>query len=95
MEMGYCLDPEGNGVGLVGGNEARPSLSERGKDRQLKPSEIRDNMEKDEEEQPIQTWWRRIGANRSRSHFIVLFILFMSVIAGVLIVTTVFFLTGE
>jgi hypothetical protein len=30
-------------------------LPERGKDRQLKPSEIRDNMEKDEEEQPIQT----------------------------------------
>jgi hypothetical protein len=52
MEMGCCLDPEGNGVSLEGG-EAGPGLPERGKDRQLKPSEGRDNMKEDEEEQPI------------------------------------------
>ncbi len=55
METGYYLDPEGNGVSLVGGGEAGPSPPERGKDRQLKPSKITDNMEKDEEEQPIRT----------------------------------------
>jgi hypothetical protein len=37
------------------GVEAGPSPPERGKDRQLKPNEDRGNMEKDEEEQPIQT----------------------------------------
>jgi hypothetical protein len=31
-----------------------PGLPERGKDRQLKPGEGRDNMEKDEGEQPIR-----------------------------------------
>jgi hypothetical protein len=55
MGTGCCLDPEGNGVGLGGGEEAGPGPPKRGKDRQLKPSEGRDNMEKDEEEQPIRT----------------------------------------
>jgi hypothetical protein len=55
METGYCLDPEENGVGLGGGGEAGPGLPERGKDRQLKPDEGWDNMEKDEEEQPNWT----------------------------------------
>ncbi len=41
METGYCLDPEGNGVGLGGEGEAGPGLLERGKDRQLKPGEGR------------------------------------------------------
>jgi hypothetical protein len=52
---GCCLDPEGNGAGLGEGGEAGPGPPEWGKDRQLKPSEGRDNTEKDEEEQPIQT----------------------------------------
>jgi hypothetical protein len=76
MEAGYCLDQEGNGVGLGGGGEAGPSLPERGKGRQLKPSEGKDNMEKDEEQ-------------------LMLVFLFMSVIAGVLIVTAGFLLSGE
>ncbi len=55
METGYCLDPEENGVGLGGGGEAGPGPPERGKDRQLKPGEGWDNMEKDEEKQPNWT----------------------------------------
>ncbi len=55
METSYCLDPEGNGVGLGGGGEAGPGLPDWGKDRQLKTGKGRDNMEKDEEEQPIRT----------------------------------------
>jgi hypothetical protein len=42
-------------VYIGGGGEAGPSPPERGKDKQLRPSEGRDNMEKDEEEQPIGT----------------------------------------
>ncbi len=55
METGRCLDQGGNGTGLEGGGEARPGPPERGKDRQLKPSEDRDNMERGEEEEPIRT----------------------------------------
>ncbi len=55
METGYCLDPGGNGVSLGGGGEPGPGPAEKGKERKLKPSEGRDNIEKDEEEQPIQT----------------------------------------
>ncbi len=55
METGCCLDPEGNGAGLGAGDEVGPGLPERGKDSQLKPVKGRDNMEKDEEEQLIQT----------------------------------------
>ncbi len=54
METGCCLNPEGNGAGLGEVGEAGPGLPERGKDRQLEPSEDRVNMKKDEEEQPIQ-----------------------------------------
>jgi hypothetical protein len=54
METSYYMDPEGNGIGLRGGDEAGPGPPERGKDRQLQPGEGRDNMEKDEEEPPIQ-----------------------------------------
>jgi hypothetical protein len=50
-----CLDQEGNGAGLGEGGEAGTGLPEREKDRHLKPSEGRDNMGKDEEEQPIRT----------------------------------------
>ncbi len=53
METGYCLDPEGNGVGLGGGGEAVPGPPEKGKDRQLKPTKGRDNMEKDCEEHSL------------------------------------------
>ncbi len=56
MEMGCCLDPGGSVAGLEGGGEARPGPPEREKDRQLKPSEGRDNMKKEEaEEEPIRT----------------------------------------
>jgi hypothetical protein len=51
MEMGCCLGSEVNGVSMGGGVESRPGPPERGKDKQLKPSKDRDNIEKDEEEQ--------------------------------------------
>jgi hypothetical protein len=54
---------------------------EKGKDRQLKPSKGRDNMKKDEGEEPIRTRWRRIGANRVSYHLIV-FVFHMSVMQG-------------
>jgi hypothetical protein len=55
METDHCLDPRENGTGLEGGDGARPSPPERGKDRQLKPSEGGDNMEKEGEGEPIRT----------------------------------------
>jgi hypothetical protein len=55
MGTGCCLGPERNGVSMGGGGEGGPGLPERGKDKQLMPSKGRDNMEKDEEEQPNQT----------------------------------------
>jgi hypothetical protein len=55
MEMGCCIDPGRNGTSLKGGGEAGPSLPKMGKDRQLKPSKGRDNMKKDEQEEPIWT----------------------------------------
>jgi hypothetical protein len=54
LEAGHCLDPGENRTGLEGGGEARPGPPERGKDRQLNPSEDGDNIEKGEEE-PIRT----------------------------------------
>ncbi len=63
MEMGCCLDPEGNRLlpgpsgkwgQIRGRGGAGPGPPERGKDRQLKPSKGRDNMKEDEEEQPLQ-----------------------------------------
>jgi hypothetical protein len=53
METGSCLDPGKNGTSLEVGGKARPGSTERGKDRQLKPREDRDNMKKEEEEEPI------------------------------------------
>jgi hypothetical protein len=38
-----------------GRGQVRPRPLERGKERQLKPSEDRDNMKKEEEEEPIWT----------------------------------------
>jgi hypothetical protein len=55
MEIGSCLDPRENGTGLEGGGEAGPSLPERRKDRQLKPSRDGDKMRKEEYEEPTQT----------------------------------------
>ncbi len=52
---GCCLGPERNGVSMGGWGEGGPDLPERGKDRQVKPSKGRDNMKKDEEEQPNRT----------------------------------------
>ncbi len=51
METGCCLGSQVNGVSMGGGVESRPGPPERGKDKQLKPSKDRDNIEKDEEEQ--------------------------------------------
>jgi hypothetical protein len=46
METCSCLDPGKNETSLEGGGKAGPGLPERGEDRQLKPSEDRDNMKK-------------------------------------------------
>jgi hypothetical protein len=54
METGSCLDPGENGTCLEGGGKAAPGPPERGKNRQLKPSEDRNNMKKEEEEEPIR-----------------------------------------
>jgi hypothetical protein len=51
METGCCLGSEGNSVSMGGVSEGGPGLPERGKDKQSMPSEGRDNMEKEEEEQ--------------------------------------------
>ncbi len=52
METCCCLGPERNGVSIGGGGKGRPSPPERGKDKHLMPNRGRDNMGKDEEEQP-------------------------------------------
>jgi hypothetical protein len=52
METGCCLGSEGNGVSVGEGSEGGPGPPERGKDKQLMPNKGRDNMGKDEEEQP-------------------------------------------
>jgi hypothetical protein len=52
METGCCLDPERNGVSKGGGDEGGPGMLERGKDKLLMPNKGRDNMGKDDEEQP-------------------------------------------
>ncbi len=62
--MGCCLGSDGNGVGTGKGGKGRPGPPEGGKDKQSVPNKGRDNMGKDEEDQPSQTWWRR---NRGRS----------------------------
>ncbi len=54
VEAGSCLDLGKNRTGLEGGGKAGLCLRERGKDRQLKPSGDRDNMKKEEEEEPIR-----------------------------------------
>jgi hypothetical protein len=70
METGCCLGPERTGVKIGGGGEGGPGPPERGKDKQLMPSKGGDNMEKDKEEQPNWTLWRRVGENRVSSHLI-------------------------
>ncbi len=64
MEVGYCLGSEGNGISLEEGSEGGPGPPGCGKDKQSVLNEGRDNMGKDEEDQPSRRWWRRIGANR-------------------------------
>jgi hypothetical protein len=91
MEMGCCLDPGENGTSLEEGGEAGPSPPESGKDRELKPSEEGDNMEKGEEEEPIRTGWRRIVCEQSEKSLDYACILY-ECDAGVLIMTNVFFL---
>jgi hypothetical protein len=55
MEAGYCLGSEENGVGVGEGSEGRPGPPEREKYKQSMPNKGRDNMGKDEEEQPSRT----------------------------------------
>jgi hypothetical protein len=63
MQTGYCLDPEGNGVGLGGVGVTGPGPPERGKDRQLKPSEGRDNWKRMKKNSPFG----REGGGSARS----------------------------
>ncbi len=53
MEAGYCLGSEGNGV-CMGEGGVGPSPPGGGKDKQSVPNKGRDNMGKDEEDQPSQ-----------------------------------------
>jgi hypothetical protein len=52
VEAGCCLWSEGNGVSLGKGGEGGPSPPGGGKDKQSVPNKGRDNMGKDEEDQP-------------------------------------------
>jgi hypothetical protein len=54
VETGSCLDPGKNGTSLEGGSKAGLGLPERGKNSQLKSSTDRDNMNKEEEQEPIR-----------------------------------------
>jgi hypothetical protein len=56
VETGCCLGSEGNGVSGEGeGVEGEPGPPERGKDKQSVPNKGRENMGKDEEDQPSRT----------------------------------------
>ncbi len=55
VEAGCCLGSEGNGVSGGEGVEGGPGPPERMKDKQSVPNEGRDNMGKDDEDQPSQT----------------------------------------
>ncbi len=70
-----------------GRGEGGPSPPGGGKDKQSVPNKGRDNMGKDEEDQPSRTWWRRIGAYRVSSLLIKLN--FVNVTVKVLILITV------
>jgi hypothetical protein len=54
-KAGCCLESEGNGVSMGEGGEGGPSPPERGNDKQSVPNKGRDNMGKDEEDQPSWT----------------------------------------
>jgi hypothetical protein len=69
MGTGRCLDPGENRTGLEGGGEAGPSLPERGKDRQLKPSGDGDNMKK-KKKSPFRCNRGGSAANRVSSRLI-------------------------
>ncbi len=53
-EKGCCLDPGENRTSLEGEGGAGPCPTEREKDKHLKPSKGRDNMEKKEEDKPMR-----------------------------------------
>jgi hypothetical protein len=55
VEMGCCLGSEGNGVSVGEGGKGGPGPPERGNDKQSVPNKGRDNMGKDEEDQPKRT----------------------------------------
>jgi hypothetical protein len=55
VEAGYCLGSEGNGVSLEEEGEGGPGPPGGGKDKQSVLNEGRDNMDKDEEDQPSRT----------------------------------------
>ncbi len=55
-ETGCCLGSEGNGLSVGEGGEGGPGPPERGKDKQLVLNKGRDNMGRDDEDQPRQTW---------------------------------------
>ncbi len=52
VEVGCCLGSEGNGISVGEGGKGRPGPPERGKDKQSMPNKGRDNMGKDEDNQP-------------------------------------------
>ncbi len=52
VEAGCCLGSEGKGVSVGKGGEGRPGPPEKGKNKQSMPKKGRDNMGKDEEDQP-------------------------------------------
>jgi hypothetical protein len=58
MGTGRCLDPEGNGAGLGEGGEVGPGPPERGKDRQLKPSDSKNARDRcvGKKEETLHNW---------------------------------------
>ncbi len=54
VEAGCCLGSEGNGVSVGEGGDGGPGPPGGGKDKQSGPNKGRDNMGKDEEDQPSQ-----------------------------------------
>jgi hypothetical protein len=55
MEVGCCLESEGNRVNVGEGSEGGPGPLEREKDKQSMPNKGSDNMGKDEEDQSCRT----------------------------------------
>jgi hypothetical protein len=55
VEEGYCLESEGNGISLGEGGEGGPSPPGGGNNKQSVLNKGRDNMGKDEEDQPSRT----------------------------------------